>query len=582
MLNLWIVACSGAEPPPASPYGGNAHRLPGLDKAEKAQLLDVAEQAINDAVAGRDSFEPLEAFADRPNRAYVVLWQRGRKLYSRWTQDRNLSRAVYAATRQVLEHRRPAGAAGLEIHIQVLGRDMPWADGGYRHGYHGVSMRKQRAVNYYSSWAVETNAREEKLLQRLRGRLDSADDSDLPVETFYFPTEHFSRPYGGGPITTYYTGSTPVFDAAVTEARFAALHDRAATWLKNAVARSGQFHYLYYPSRDEFPGGKNNMIRQLMSSRGLAAMATQDAALLPLHLKNLGYIFDEWYRERDGEAYILYRDKSKLGANAMALRTLVYSPEFERYREQAGKLVAGILSLQEESGAFRPWYIEPDYAYDADRLLTFYSGEALLALVEYYVKTGDEAVLSAARRGQEFYMQRYVAEIDANYYPAYVPWHAQSLYALYEIDGDARYAQAVFTMTDKLLEILDQEGAPDPYTLGRFYNPATPQYGSPHSSSDAVYTEGLAYAFELAQREGDAERAQRYRRALLLGVHNLDNLQYRDERMYFMRRPAIVDGALRIHTTDNKIRVDTTQHALDAFIKIRELAEQGLLQFDPG
>ena len=72
------------------------------------------------------------------------------------------------------------------------------------------------------------------------------------------------------------------------------------------------------------------------------------------------------------------------------------------------------------------------------------------------------------------------------------------------------------------------------------------------------------------------------RRALLLGVHNLDNLQYRDERMYFMRRPAIVDGALRIHTTDNKIRVDTTQHALDAFAKIEELAERGLLQYDPG
>ena len=579
-LPVALFGCSDRQPTGASPYADEVHRLPALDEARKALLLDVAEQAIEDAVAGRNRFEPLEDFANTPNRAYVILWQQGRRLYSWWAQDPNLSAAVYRATRKVLEHRRPGGAAGLDVHIQVLGRDIPWSAGGYRHGYHGVSMRKQRSVNYYASWAVETNVRQAKLLRRLRERLQRVDASETPVETFYFPALHFARGLGDEPITTFYMGSTPSVDSAVSESRFRALRERAARWLRGALAESGEFRYLFYPSRDEFPEGRNNMIRQLMASRTLADMAARDATLLPLHSRNLTHLFERWYREDGDRAYIVFQGKSKLGANAMALRTLVYSPHFDAHRAQAVKLVAGILALQEESGAFRPWYIEPDYVYDADRLLTFYSGEALLALFEYYRKSGDGAVLAAARRGQAFYLDRYVDRMETYYYPAYVPWHTQSLHALYRITGERRYAGAVFTMTDKLLELQDRNRSGSPYTLGRFYNPATPQFGSPHASSDAVYTEGLAHAYELAVLEGDENRMGRYREALLLGLHNLDNLQYRGRRLYFLRRPHIVDGALRIHITDNKIRIDTTQHALDAFDKVSNLLERGLLALD--
>lgn len=579
-----LAACDVVPPGAGSPYIGQVHALPELTEAEKSTLLDVAELAISDAINGRESFSPLPEFADRQNRVYVILWQRGSKVSSWWSQTENLSETVYRATRRLLAQRRPGGAAGLDIHLQVLGPDIPWSLGGYRHGLDGVSMRRTRTMNIYPTWAVETNVRQDKLLERLMGRLDAAEEGEEKgeenLQVFYFPALHFSRPFGGETVTTYYRGSTPRFVATMPEARFRALHASAKQWLRGALAESGQFHYLFYPSRDEFPTGKNNMIRQLMASRALAAMAATDETLLPQHQSNLDYMFAHWYRERDDLGYIFYKDKSKLGANAMALRTLVYSPLFERYRPQAERLAAGILSLLDDRGAFSPWFIAPSYNYDADRLLTFYSGEALLALFEYYGVTGDEEVLAAARRSQDFYVERYVAQIDEYYYPAYVPWHAQSLSALHAITGESRYAEAVFAMTDKLLEIQDADGKVAPDTVGRFYNPATPQYGSPHSSSDAVYTEGLAYAYELAVLEDDATRAERYRRALMLGLHNLDNLQYRDRRMYFLKRPEIVEGALRIHATDNKIRVDTTQHALDAFSQVAELLDRGLLTMD--
>ncbi|MEM0954691.1 MAG: hypothetical protein AAGI24_11180 [Pseudomonadota bacterium] len=544
-------------------------------------LLDAADRAIADHRQQRSDYLPAPDFNGVSNRAYVLLWQNGRKLSSWWSQSDNLAGTVYRATQRLLQAKRPAGSRGLEVHIHVLGPDIPWDQGGYRHGVHGVAMRRDRSVSYYPSYAVETNVKAEKLLRRLQQRLNDVDPGVASPSVYYFEGQHFSRGYGGTDITRYRKGSTPQANTAVSAPRLLRMHRLARQWLRAAVQDRGELRYLYYPSRDEFPTGKNNMIRQLMSSRGLAQLAAKDQAWLALHQRNLAFVLNNWYRESGDEGYIWFRSKSKLGANAMALRTLVYSPLFDQHRAQAQRLVNGILSLQGEAGQFAAWYLAPDYVYSETRLLTFYSGEALLALLEYYQKTGDDRVLAAARRGQEYYLGEYVDRIDENYYPAYVPWHTQSLSALYKLTGDVRYATAVFTMTDRLLAIQQRVAGDAPEFLGRFYNPATPQFGSPHASSDGVYTEGLAYAYELALLEDDSDRVKRYREALLLGLHNLDNLQYRDRRLYFSQRPLAMEGAFRIHATDNKVRVDSVQHALDAFDKVAALVETGQLRLDP-
>jgi hypothetical protein len=576
---LLLPACDLLSGPVSSPFLGDAHALPVLSAEQKARLLDAADRAIADHVQGRKDFVPLADFEGVNNRVYVILWQRGRKLYAWWTAGDNLSDSVYRATRKALEKGGQLGTEGLSVHIQVMGRDRPLADGGYVHGLHGLSFRRSVAVNHHASYAIETNYNPDNLQRRLRERLDARDPGKEEMERYYFTVHHFARGYGEETIADYYMGSTPVFEVDFSEEDFADTHRRAQDWLVSAVSPEGQFHYLYYPSRNHYSTSRNNMIRQLMSSRGLAELASEREELLPLHRRNLDYIFEHWYREERDHGFIYFRDKSKLGANATALRALVYSPLFDDYREQALRLAKSIMYLQLDDGSFEPWYKEPGYNYDRDRLLTFYSGEALLALLEYYNRTGDEMVLAAAMHSQDYYVRRYADELEKNYYPAYVPWHAQSLSALYKISGERRYAEAVFTMTDKLLEIQNRDGADDSYYLGRFYNPATPQYGSPHSSSDAVYTEGVAYAYELALELGDKARARRYREALILGLHNLRNLQYRDERMYFVRELPAVDGAMRIHTTNNAVRVDTTQHALDAFSKVAELLEKGIPVF---
>ena len=95
------------------------------------------------------------------------------------------------------------------------------------------------------------------------------------------------------------------------------------------------------------------MVRQLMASRLLAELALDDPALGSVHRKNLQFLFANWYREDNrGHGYIFYDNKSKLGANAMALRTLSFSPFFEVYSSQAQKIADGILSLMNNNGCF--------------------------------------------------------------------------------------------------------------------------------------------------------------------------------------------------------------------------------------
>jgi len=336
----------------------------------------------------------------------------------------------------------------------------------------------------------------------------------------------------------------------------------AEKWLTSNLREEGYFRYIYDPSNDEYPN-KNNMIRQLMASRLLAEISQMNSSLLDVHQSNLDCIFEKWYREDNeiGNGYIYFDEKSKLGAIAMGLRTLVYSPFFDDYKVEAEKLANTIFSLQSSDGSFEPWYISPDYNYDVDYLLTFYSGEAILSLVEMYNKTRNNTYLDAAIKSQEFYLDRYVTNLEKNYYPAYVPWHTLSLNKLYKITGEKRYADAIMVLNDKLLEIQDISNNS---TLGRFYNSSHSEYGTPHSASDGVYTEGLAYAYEIALITNDTKHQEKYKTGIILGVHNLISLQYKnsDEK---------VNGAMRYNIEDYSIRVDTTQHTIDAFRKIIEV-----------
>ncbi len=348
-------------------------------------------------------------------------------------------------------------------------------------------------------------------------------------------------------------------------------YDLALQWFSHSLRDKGLFRYTFKPAEKNVYGRKNNAIRQLMASRLLAELSHEDTSLISLHKKNMAFLMKWWYKEKEGkdgetEAYIYYNKKSKLGANAMMLRSYVASPFFEEYRDAAQKIYRGIKACVEEDGGMIPFYHDPGYEYDKDYLLTFYSGEAIVALVEYAQKINSKEVLALAIRSQDYYIQKYVHELEENYYPAYVPWHSISLNLLYKITGEDKYAQAILTLNDKVLELQDTSNF-----VGRFYNPSTPQYGSPHTSSDGVYTEGLAYAYEVAKLTGNEQRANSYLKAIELSIANLRYVQFTPGECKNFEWPEIAIGGFKSRATGEWIRIDCGQHIMDAYRKLLQL-----------
>lgn len=355
-------------------------------------------------------------------------------------------------------------------------------------------------------------------------------------------------------------------------------YELATQWFSHSMRDKGLFRYNFKPGKKNIYGTKNNAIRQLMGTRLMAEMCHEDSSLIPLHKKNMDFLLKWWYKEKEGkdelmEAYMLYNKKSKLGANAMMLRAFIISPFYDDYKEEAEKMYNGIKACTYDDGGMKPFYHEPGYGYNKDYLLTFYSGEAIVALAEYAQKTNRKDVLELAIKCQDHYIQKYVVELEENYYPAYVPWHTISLNLLYKITGDKKYAEAAMILNDKVLELQDTTNY-----VGRFFNPKTPQYGSPHTSSDGVYTEGLAYAYELAKHLKDEKRAQQYLKAIELSIGNLRYVQFTPGECQDFELPERAIGGFKSTTIGEWVRIDCGQHILDAYRKLlRLMGEESIL-----
>lgn len=558
--------------------------FPDLSQEDKQYLISVAELGVKDFFEGRtiESKWPKE-YGKIKNDVEVVLRLDGEVLGDFYLENKaGVAESIYQATIKILAKSKISEekAKSLKIHIFLLGNEKVF-DSNFELGIHALMVRKtssNKLAVLDNVFAITGNYKVRRLFEKLcqKANLSIECFGQEGVEFFYFNTLHFGQDPFSDDVVTFYRGNV-LLEEEVNEEMINDSLQLAKKWLIKNLKSDGQFVYIYNPANGDY-SNDNNAIRQLMASRLLAELSQEDESLRDLHKKNLDYIFANWYKQsvprdsRDGDfGYIELKGNSKIGSMAMALRTLVYSHYFEEYKKQAQKLVNTILAMQNEDGSFKAWFIEPYYQYDEDYLMTFYSGEAILSLLDYHEKTGDEKVLEAAKKSQDFYLEKYVTHLEENYYPAYVPWHSQSLNKLYKITKDKKYAEAIFILNDKLLEIQNAVGLPYKDLKGRFYSADTPQYGTPHSASDSVYVEGLAYGYEIAKMLGDKDHEERYRTAILLGVKNLINLQYKGPKMYFMKYPERVEGAIKYRVDDIRIRIDTTQHTIDAFRKILEV-----------
>ncbi len=384
------------------------------------------------------------------------------------------------------------------------------------------------------------------------------------------------------PTVPMHRASRLVHPKQITREGVQALADRMGDYLFRHVNEEGALTYIYEPARGEDVDGGNNMIRQWMATvcmNRVAADRGNDRELYAVVEKNIRHNLRRFYRPTGSAGVIEYDDKVKLGAVALAVQALIEHPkqaEFARYANRLLKSVDRSWEYEKGSGRFLT-LMKP---VNRNMGHNFYPGEALLTWSMVYQRDPSKKLLDRFMKSYQYYRFWHVE----NRNPAFIPWHTQAYFNMWEILGDRELANWTFEMNDWLIEQMLQVHSPlYPDIAGRFYNPRKPKFGTPHASSTGVYMEGLIDAFEMADRLGDTVRRERYRLALCRGIRSCWQLTFTDElEAFYAQDPARAVGGARTSLYNNLVRCDNVQHNLMGILKLlRRFKDEDFHHPDP-
>ncbi len=364
-------------------------------------------------------------------------------------------------------------------------------------------------------------------------------------------------------------GNTLVTLSDVSEEGVGELAALLGGWLTRQVHEDGRMTYKYWPSRSE-ESASNNMIRQWMATIALNRLAKHrgdDPAIYDLATQTIRYNLDNFYSVENGLGLVLEPDgEVKLGAVALAALAIATNSETGAFGAEEAALRRTVDELWNADGSFQS-FLRPAGRNDNQN---FYPGEALLLWAELYAESHDPALLDRIMASFRYYRGWHRDEANRN--PAFVPWHTQAYYLVWQETGDAELREFIFEMNDWLLGVQQWDSAEYPDLQGRFYDPDRASFGPPHASSTGVFLEGLIDAYALATETGDVERMDRYRLAIRRGLRSVMQLQFKDEvDLYYVRDRDAVLGGVRETVYRNEIRVDSVQHNLMAVLKALEI-----------
>lgn len=505
---------------------------------------------------------------DAQGPVYAMLREEGVARAAAWHQSSTWEEAIPEALAKAYAASKQRRIDGIELCLTFDYRTAdPTRDRAdftnIHRGVRGLELAVPgRTERYSPTYMLATNRDFRKLIERFG---DPAATARV-FEAHQFVLTHRD---GAWQVHPMFRGNTLVTMDDVTKDATERLARSMADWLVRQVHDNGRITYKYWPSTGE-ESAANNMIRQYMATVCLGRIAEffGDTRAREAQNRNLAYNFGRFYRERNDLGYIEYDAKAKLGAAGLAALALVEHPDAASFAQQRDRLVRLTRHLHQPDGSFRTFYIPPERNDNQN----FYPGEALLLWATLLERSADPELLGAFMQSFAYYRQWHLE----NRNPAFVPWHTQAYYLVWTKTQHPELAAFVLEMNDWLLDMQEWERAVYPDTKGRFYDATRSHYGPPHASSTGVYLEGLIDAYALARTFEDADRAERYRRAICRGIRSLMQLQFADDvDMYYVSQRDYVEGGLRTTVYNNEIRVDNIQHGLMALLKILPIFDAG-------
>jgi len=450
--------------------------------------------------------------------------------------------------------------------------DRDWLYGNIRRGVTAVEItRGERTDRISPFWVIARNRGFRKILDEFREQrgLDAAQWQACRIRAW--DTHQFLVRVSGskGAAVPRWRGTSLVDPASVTRESVEDFARLLGDYLFEHVNEEGHLTYLLDPAEGEdVDPTNNNMIRQWMATCAMnrsAAYRNKSRELYAIVDRNIRFNLRKYYRAQGSIGLIQFDHHINLGSVALAAQGLMEHPNRASFARAERKLLNSVQWCWDKgngTGQFAT-IIHP---LNMDHGNNFYPGEALLTWSMVYRENKDPKLLDQFMKSYRWYRQWHLER--ENRKPAFVPWHVQAYFNMWELTGNQELADFIYIMSDWLCTVQSKTTV-HPDAAGQFYDPQRPHFGTPHSSSTGVYMEGLIDSYELAKRQGDAERRERYREALVRGIRNCMQFTFKDDlECFYGFEPRRLLGGTRTNAFNNRVRCDNVQHNLMGILKV--------------
>jgi hypothetical protein len=186
-----------------------------------------------------------------------------------------------------------------------------------------------------------------------------------------------------------------------------------------------------------------------------------------------------------------------------------------------------------------------------------------MALAQQYKSRPDATLARAFDRALDHYRER-LPTID----PLEAAWLVQAFAQFDSVSRRADIAQFVFDLADVLVSAQQSPAlCESPELVGGV---VTIQGTIPNIET-AIALAALTDAVSVARQHNNQRALQRYLPPARWAARFVMQLQFRETEAYFVHSPIDVLGGVRTSPVDNRLRLDSLQHAIIGLMKFRDV-----------
>lgn len=353
---------------------------------------------------------------------------------------------------------------------------------------------------------------------------------------------------------------------ALSDEQLKKIIENAVSWLQNAQEESGHFRYEYMPFWDRYVDD-DNMVRQAGAFYVLGEVFVKMPEKFDLDttLEKAVEYFEENSVDSKFNGYsfkclLKTPNDCTLGGTSLLLVGLLdvveaddslkseYSKVIEEYKNF-------ILAMRLGDAGFREKYVPDDGGRQGGGESAFSNGEALLALVRYYIYNPSEELKETIDDSLAYFMRVYRKDWDANFYL----WGMAALKGWYPLFPEEKYYDFVRDYTDWRLE--------------------QQQKVRVSSRNRCAYIEGVVSAFPVLEAVATAEAEYKYLEEIDFWLAKSRSLQLKKKdtikivfgdggaKILVIKKPSKALGGFLTDFSEPFQRIDFTQHCLSAYLQ---------------